>query len=637
MISNTITLRAASTVCLLFISVDLCYGKACEQTGTMKDGSSFDCAFQSFEELPVLPPDTTNVNYWGNLLTEIVPEAFKNLHNLTILYLNSNAISRIGHDAFKGLSSLTLLHMFGNLITEIPPQAFRDLTLLTILSLWNNQLVNFGPQVFNNMISLRDLDIGGNAITHLHAGLFKDLGQLANLRIDDNQVTYLDESTFQFNSFLNKVHAEQNQITSIEPGLFSNVTYLWEFHVHENNITSIAVDTFEALEQLYEVSFTSNPLECAWNGTNLNCFRCEEDAGDFYLLSCVNDSYYRCTSRCPLNLEPTLPPNTSTSTTSITSRTRTSTTFTTTGAPTLQSPTQSPITTTTMTTVRPTQSPVKAPTTMNPTSSPTFILQLPSSGTNSDEVWVAILIPIALIIIVAILTFVFVRRSFRTRDAAKHADVVMNHEFDLTGRGNMSSANFDAAVIEAMRALDRHRNTTSEASTYVYVDTDDTLMDEVRQDLDTEGYVTDKDIPKSVFSNNATVYATPYAVAVNTSSTTTATTTEHGYSNATSMGALASSSVFNSGATYETPIEPGNHTYSIAPGPGATTKKGNVAPEYAMVDYSDIRTVNQFKGDDRYKVMQTSTKSSSSTSSTSSTDARHLSINPSDSVKKTGV
>ena len=86
-----------------------------------------------------------------NQIEDIDPEAFKNLKDLRILELNSNALQELTGDMFSGLVNLQELYASENYIGLIDKHAFTDLANLNTLNLAINMIQGIHADTFQSL------------------------------------------------------------------------------------------------------------------------------------------------------------------------------------------------------------------------------------------------------------------------------------------------------------------------------------------------------------------------------------------------------------------------------------------------------------------------------------------------------
>lgn len=104
------------------------------------------------------------------------------------IYAFENAIATLRSEDFAGLHELRLLHLSHNKISRLPQQVFQPLTLLSNLDLSSNQLTEIANDTFAGLRDLERLYLQRNRIAHIHAAAFQGLVRLVELKLQDNQL-----------------------------------------------------------------------------------------------------------------------------------------------------------------------------------------------------------------------------------------------------------------------------------------------------------------------------------------------------------------------------------------------------------------------------------------------------------------
>ncbi|XP_066559350.1 lumican [Amia ocellicauda] len=160
-----------------------------------------------------LPGGLKQLRLAHNKIAKISPEAFGNLHNLTVLLLHGNQLKTIGEADFKGLHSIILLDLSHNHLEEFPK--------------------NLPP-------SVRQLYVSNNSLSALPAGCLAGFDSLEYLRISHNglQDKGIAEGVFNVSSIV-ELDLSYNQLTSI-PLVPESLQYLYlEANlIQEFNVTS---------------------------------------------------------------------------------------------------------------------------------------------------------------------------------------------------------------------------------------------------------------------------------------------------------------------------------------------------------------------------------------------------------------
>ncbi|XP_018542241.1 lumican isoform X1 [Lates calcarifer] len=135
----------------------------------------------------MLPAGLKQLRLAHNQISSINPEAFQNLHNLTLLLLQGNRLQTISEGDLKGLASLNLLDLSGNLFSSVP----RNLpSTIQQLYLSNNSLSGLDEDSFVGFLNLKYLRLShcGLKSGGVHWGVF-NFSSLVELDLSYNKLT----------------------------------------------------------------------------------------------------------------------------------------------------------------------------------------------------------------------------------------------------------------------------------------------------------------------------------------------------------------------------------------------------------------------------------------------------------------
>nr|ANA09011.1 Toll-like receptor 8 [Trachinotus ovatus] len=123
---------------------------------------------------------------------------FTNLINLTILDISRNKITKIPIDVYKYLPhNLTKLRISQNLLTDFQWDRLRYFHQLQILDLSSNSLSKVTGINSNITQTLTFLNLNHNCIFQLDSGFIKGPKSLTTLSLSNNKLTTINQSTFQ--------------------------------------------------------------------------------------------------------------------------------------------------------------------------------------------------------------------------------------------------------------------------------------------------------------------------------------------------------------------------------------------------------------------------------------------------------
>ena len=193
-----------------------------------------------------------------NRISQIHPDAFKDLSNLTSLDLESNDITELHYELFKGLVSLQWLLLNANKITQLHPHGFKDLSSLRYLFLATNDIEELPPLRFEGLYSLWLLILSDNNIANLTLECFKGPDYLVTLTLTDNNLDSLQPQQFADLPYLYHLDLGSNNISQIEPEHFDGLAWLRELILDNNNIAETS--GINGLSSLHLLRLKSNRI-----------------------------------------------------------------------------------------------------------------------------------------------------------------------------------------------------------------------------------------------------------------------------------------------------------------------------------------------------------------------------------------
>nr|XP_014351734.1 PREDICTED: nyctalopin-like [Latimeria chalumnae] len=191
-------------------------------------------------------------------LSYLHPNTFQGLKNLLILNLSKCNIFKIHPLVFSYLTSLKTLDLSSNKMRYIP-EALRNLPNITSLSLEKNLIEAIGKYSLKYLKTLQELNLKRNKIWVIQNDAFNHPNKLSVLNLGHNCISYLPNQLFEGLSWLKVMHLEANKILKISCS-FSSLTNLRKLHLNNNRISSIAKYAFNSLKQLELLHLSKNNL-----------------------------------------------------------------------------------------------------------------------------------------------------------------------------------------------------------------------------------------------------------------------------------------------------------------------------------------------------------------------------------------
>ncbi|XP_067281447.1 trophoblast glycoprotein a [Pseudorasbora parva] len=206
------------------------------------------CVSKDLRHIPTgIPSYTRNLFIIGNNISQIGPESFQALDNVTNLSLSNNRISEVKSHTFSSLRSLRSLDLSNNQLAIIHPEAF------TVQSRMLREL-NLSRALYNHS-SVIDL------ATSLR---WSTLSDLLGLDLSSNGLVYLPPGIFYHLVGLRRLQLANNSIVSIHNGTFTGLDHLQELDLTHNALRTLRVEALKELEQLRSVRIhlAENPYTC---------------------------------------------------------------------------------------------------------------------------------------------------------------------------------------------------------------------------------------------------------------------------------------------------------------------------------------------------------------------------------------
>ncbi|NP_919373.2 trophoblast glycoprotein a precursor [Danio rerio] len=206
------------------------------------------CVSKDLRDIPSgIPGYTRNLFITGNHISQIGPESFQGLENVTNLSLSNNRISEVKSHTFSSLRSLRSLDLSNNQLAVIHPEAF------TVQSRMLREL-NLSRALYNHS-SVMDL------ATSLR---WSSLSDLLVLDLSSNGLVFLPSGIFCHLVGLRRLQLGNNSIVSIHNGTFTGLDHLQELDLTHNALRTLREEALKELEQLHSarLHLADNPFTC---------------------------------------------------------------------------------------------------------------------------------------------------------------------------------------------------------------------------------------------------------------------------------------------------------------------------------------------------------------------------------------
>ena len=169
---------------------------------------------------------------------------FKDLYELTSLYILYNNISIIKNKTFKDLHKLNTLHLDINNIIYIESSAFVGLYKLVKLYLNGNSLLVLDIHIFR--------------ITNMLG--FNLTKTIRYINLSKNKLNIIESRSFIFDN-MSSIDLSYNQITSIEKNAFY-IKIIEKIYLYGNKLSTISKQVFFGINIIEILNLSDNEIEC---------------------------------------------------------------------------------------------------------------------------------------------------------------------------------------------------------------------------------------------------------------------------------------------------------------------------------------------------------------------------------------
>ncbi|XP_061413931.1 leucine-rich repeat and immunoglobulin-like domain-containing nogo receptor-interacting protein 1 [Lethenteron reissneri] len=167
-----------------------------------------------------------------------------------VLDLSKNRLKCINYGDFSGYPQLQELDLHENVISNIEPGAFNNLHHLHTIHLQSNRLKLISMGVFSGLQNLTQLDISENKIVILLDYMFHNLHNLRWLMMAENDVVYISQHAFSGLYSLEQLTLEKYNLTVVPRDSLMHLHRLKVLRLKYMNIHSIPPYSFKRLVRL---------------------------------------------------------------------------------------------------------------------------------------------------------------------------------------------------------------------------------------------------------------------------------------------------------------------------------------------------------------------------------------------------
>lgn len=225
-----------------------------------------DCSKKGLVAVPKdLPSWVTILDLQSNAISTLGPEDFQGLRKLETLDLSYNKdITYINGSLFQDLDSLRSLKITHTQLTEMPIPT-RPLNI-TELSLTNNRILTVSPESLQMMPHLEDLYLSHNDIMDIPIGAFSARSRLTRLHLNNNKIMRLEKGCLDNLTSLEQLKLNKNQMFELKKEVFLSLANLKFLELSRNKISSIQGLAFKGLKSLQVLKLKRNSIATLLDG-----------------------------------------------------------------------------------------------------------------------------------------------------------------------------------------------------------------------------------------------------------------------------------------------------------------------------------------------------------------------------------
>lgn len=196
-------------------------------------------------------------------ISDIQPDAFTDLKQLSFLYVDNNDIQELRQNTFEHISKLMKLDISFNRVTFLHPDAFVHMKSLFSLNVSHNMLVLNGAILNSNYLNVLDAAYCNPAKDTswyvLQYPAFGGLPNLTKLVLEGNAIQCIMSNTFTQNGRLTELYLRNNELQVIHQTVFSSKIRILHF---SNNPLKCDCDMKKFSEWCSENNLKLDDISC---------------------------------------------------------------------------------------------------------------------------------------------------------------------------------------------------------------------------------------------------------------------------------------------------------------------------------------------------------------------------------------
>lgn len=162
----------------------------------------------------------------------------------------------------KNIESLEILKLVSCNVHTILPQAFRDIPNISMIALNDNKLKGIKTGIFNNL-NVSTILLHRNKIQFIESEAFDNMTRLIKLQLNSNFISYWDNNWFKHTPQLSELYFRRNAIRTVPSRAFKNVPVRnrkLKIYLSKNYISSLEKDAFYGLKECGQIWLDRNEI-----------------------------------------------------------------------------------------------------------------------------------------------------------------------------------------------------------------------------------------------------------------------------------------------------------------------------------------------------------------------------------------
>ncbi|XP_066303112.1 uncharacterized protein [Branchiostoma lanceolatum] len=196
------------------------------------------------------------INFYGNRISSIRSETFKQISGVTDLDLRNNDISIIEANSFHDVSA-RYLRLDGNPTKHLESFAFNDVRLTYDLYLTSADFDTI-PSFTFNQVSGRHMYLNGGSVAVIESNAFYTVRLSGDMNLQSNNISVIKENGF-YKVSCRYLYLHDNPVTRLGSFAFNDVGVSYDFQMHTAQLRDIPSSAFNGVSAR-NLNLYSNPV-----------------------------------------------------------------------------------------------------------------------------------------------------------------------------------------------------------------------------------------------------------------------------------------------------------------------------------------------------------------------------------------